>query len=73
MAVNTFLKICEVCSTYMMKLKGKPDQMSGNPGLHTQIWDLLQGISGRTSQLKLPHKIIFFEGIGHLLSKLKDE
>ena len=36
-------------------------------------WDILSGIEKKTTSLKLTHKIVFYEGIGHLLAFIEDE
>jgi len=73
MAVNTLLKICESCGDEMMKMKSNPDSFTGNPGFETSTWEILNGVQEKTKELKLPHKIVFYEAIGKMLSFVKND
>lgn len=74
MAVNTFRVLCEKCSE---KLTAIDDSFrtpeNGNPGFKLEVWDFLTESKTITEKLSLAHKIVYFEGVGHLLGNLKSD
>lgn len=74
MAVNTFRVLCERCHEKFISIN--PDfrsQENGNPGFKLDVWDFLTNSQNLIEKLSLAHKIVFFEGIGHLLGNIKDD